>query len=66
MMAMTMTKKELAKELGYEYLGKGVDSYGDDGFCIRKIGESRIRSIANSQAEAYDWLYEKWVEIQQI
>ena len=27
---MTMTKKELAKELGYEYLGKGVDSYGDE------------------------------------
>lgn len=54
-----MTKKEMANKLGYEYLGKGIDSEGNDGFIVRKYGTAEYKSIGNTVGEAYDWLSDR-------
>ena len=51
-----MTKKEMANKLGYEYLGKGIDNAGNDGFIIRKYGTTNCKNIGLTVDEAYDYL----------
>lgn len=50
----------MAHELGFEYLGKGFDYSGNDGFILRKIGTSHLINIGSTQAAAQDWLLDKY------
>ena len=53
-----MTKKVLANELGYNYIGKGhVDC--EDCFVVQAKNTAEYKNIGRTQAEAYDWLMQK-------
>ena len=56
---MKLSKKQLAEKIGYEYLGKGFDDAGNEGFVIRKLGTTEYKIIGQTQGEAYDWLMDK-------
>lgn len=62
----TLTKTQMAEKLGYEYLGKGIDSSGNDGFIVRKIGTTEFKSIGETQDSAQDWLMEKIKDLEHI
>lgn len=56
---MKISKKAMAERLGYEYLGKGFDNAGDDGYIIRKIGTTNLTIIGYTQEQAHEWLTDK-------
>lgn len=59
-----MSKRALAAKIGYEYLGKGIDSAGDDGFIVRKIGTTNCIKIGNNMDQAREWLLDKAKELE--
>ena len=63
---MKMSKRQMADKLGYEYLGKGFDSSGDDGFIIRKYGTTNFINIGRTIAEAEDWLIDKIDQLNEL
>ena len=55
-----MSKKSIASKIGYEYLGKGFDNAGDEGFIVRKIGTAELINIGTNIDQAVEWLYDKF------
>lgn len=51
-----MTKKQRANKLGYEYLGKGFDDSGNDGFIVRKHGTTNYINIGANLEQVEEWL----------
>lgn len=64
-----LTKKEMCGKMGYEYFGKGIDSKGDDGFIVRKIGTSVLKSVGKTMSYATDYIkssYEDFLKDESI
>ena len=51
-----MTKRAMANKLGYDYLGKGIDSEGNNGFIVRKYGSTNRIKIGDNMNQAREWL----------